>query len=848
MKWNLGKITAILLLICLLIQFSPSSAESLFSGRGTADAPYLIRSVDDLVLFRDSVNNGNSFEGVYFLQTKNLDLSEIEWIPIGLYASGNYFCGVYDGGGYAIRNLRITQDKYYNPGFFGMLGGTVMNLAIIDAQIISTSCAAVIASQGGGTGDSMVLNCYSNSSVQGFRAGGIVDNFRGKVYNCVSVSTLDATRFSGGISSYGATWMEHCFATQDSMKNTQVLQDTNMAATLSLDSINTEALAKELNQWCRTYAEGHEELERELVLWAVKDGALSLTQETYTVPHEDGASTKFLNKAFDDRNELMILLAFIIGAIGIIYLYTDFIAGRQGKRAVLLFVAGLAGVILMGLYTLVIPMSNGTATGGLIERTLFFVELFVLFYLTHALVRGKDRLTDLGRIDGTRATGTWIFLTGYLLMQFFAFVALIAYQGNGTASIFYQDRSDSFMDLFHSLCTARNPKGYLDGAIYPPLYYAVYLFLGLFIPNSFYAGSDAAKLIRSSQEGMGVLILFLMLGIMMVFGAVYNAKKGKAGHRALFAVCLLFSSPFLFALERGNLMIYALACMLFFVFFYRSEKPVIRELALLALAAATAMELTPAVLFLLLLLDKEYKMLLRGGVYTLLLLLLPFAVYGGFGQIPAFVSNLLGPSTGEYTANRIAEVNSVAFGSVLSYFGQIITPAASSASVFKVLGWLTTLLLLGCAVLNKGWKRILALVLLICGWTHSNCPYVMVYMFIPLIAFLDDHSPRTHQDATALFLFIAMFAIYPISQFGALGELTFWKYNASEAMTLTCFVEGAALLIMAWTQIVSTGINVYKNRKAGKQHGKDTIIEAAEQHEYTGSGENAGECGDTAGN
>ena len=51
-----------------------------------------------------SVENGNDYSNVYFIQTKDIDLSSIDnWNPIGKYDSGFYFRGIYDGNGHVIK-------------------------------------------------------------------------------------------------------------------------------------------------------------------------------------------------------------------------------------------------------------------------------------------------------------------------------------------------------------------------------------------------------------------------------------------------------------------------------------------------------------------------------------------------------------------------------------------------------------------------------------------------------------------------------------------------------------------------------------------------------------------------
>ncbi|MBQ1311241.1 MAG: hypothetical protein IIY55_05260 [Blautia sp.] len=180
-----------------------------FSGRGTAESPYLIKSAEDLSGFRDAVNDGNAFEGEYFLQTENIDLGGIEWLPIGIYKSDKYFCGTYDGGGHYLENLVISSAYPYSPsnvGFFGTLSGTVRNLGI-ESGSIEGSCCGAIACQSRNA--AMILNCYNKASVTGWEcAGGIVNEFdSGYILNCVNTGTVTAPSSGGEIISGSAAYM-----------------------------------------------------------------------------------------------------------------------------------------------------------------------------------------------------------------------------------------------------------------------------------------------------------------------------------------------------------------------------------------------------------------------------------------------------------------------------------------------------------------------------------------------------------------------------------------------------------------------------------------------------------------
>lgn len=165
-----------------------------FEGQGASEDPYLIQDINDLKMLRDLVNLGEPFKDIYFLQNKDIDLEGEEWIPIGIFGSGNYFAGIYDGGAHCIKNLLVIHEDEISPsngGFFGILDGTVKNLGIESGEIAGDYVGAITSH---GTARTLILNCYNKATVSGTgRAGGICDNIgSGSVINCVNYGQVSA--------------------------------------------------------------------------------------------------------------------------------------------------------------------------------------------------------------------------------------------------------------------------------------------------------------------------------------------------------------------------------------------------------------------------------------------------------------------------------------------------------------------------------------------------------------------------------------------------------------------------------------------------------------------------------
>ena len=92
--------------------------------------PILIKSACDLESFCDLVNKGDQrMMNAHLLLAGDIDGKGKNLPPIG-NTRQNAFLGVFDGGGYTIKNYRVVSEGIGNVGFFGYLRGTVANLSL----------------------------------------------------------------------------------------------------------------------------------------------------------------------------------------------------------------------------------------------------------------------------------------------------------------------------------------------------------------------------------------------------------------------------------------------------------------------------------------------------------------------------------------------------------------------------------------------------------------------------------------------------------------------------------------------------------------------------------------------
>ena len=192
------KLFSILLALTLALGMNAAFAESspYAGGTGTAEDPYRIATVEQLLALSAAVNDGSAggYYGACFVLTEDLDLAGIEWQPIGqmdLADQSNVSCmfmGVFDGQGHTISNMTFSSDyPIVGAGIFGMNLGEVKNL---NAKNITVTCTngfsnAIGAVVGYNMGMVHDVTLSGENSVTGVNCvGGIAGGNNGAVYNC----------------------------------------------------------------------------------------------------------------------------------------------------------------------------------------------------------------------------------------------------------------------------------------------------------------------------------------------------------------------------------------------------------------------------------------------------------------------------------------------------------------------------------------------------------------------------------------------------------------------------------------------------------------------------------------
>lgn len=175
---------------------------------------YIVTTAEGLKAVADIANNGNL--GINITLTENINLTDMEWTPIGTNYN-NAYTGIFDGNGKTITGLTVTGSDQY-AGLFGHIGsgGTVKNVTLKDVKIESNHSSGNVGGVAGWSYGNIEYCSVSGSVSSNSTAGGVVGyQSDGAITGCNSSATVKGMVRAGGVA--GATnsgaSLTGCYAT-----------------------------------------------------------------------------------------------------------------------------------------------------------------------------------------------------------------------------------------------------------------------------------------------------------------------------------------------------------------------------------------------------------------------------------------------------------------------------------------------------------------------------------------------------------------------------------------------------------------------------------------------------------
>lgn len=148
-------------------------------GKGTKEEPFRVQRVTDLYAVDDYIRGtGNS--NIYILQTATIDAGNEDFTPLA--SSVESFEGHYDGGGYVIKNMKVTDNNGAAVGLFRNVSGTVERLGIVNSTVKGNAAGARVGAIAGRLSKGgQVRNCYATDNSITAGTGGLAGAMVGEL-------------------------------------------------------------------------------------------------------------------------------------------------------------------------------------------------------------------------------------------------------------------------------------------------------------------------------------------------------------------------------------------------------------------------------------------------------------------------------------------------------------------------------------------------------------------------------------------------------------------------------------------------------------------------------------------
>ena len=352
-----------------------------------------------------------------------------------------------------------------------------------------------------------------------------------------------------------------------------------------------------------------------------------------------------------------------------------------------------------------------------------------------------------------------IFTIALLLSEVVFWGFMVLTRGRYLTSYFINDIYDTSMDYYNMLANISDLKPYKFNSNYPALYFCILRVIYHMIPI-FPNGDDGTFLRSLEYAQLGYIVLCIVLIYIWGLMTIKMCEKAGVISRVL-ALAIMLSGPFLFLIERGNSLLFAITGIIVFLNYYDNPQKWMRYLAYFSLSIAVGVKIYPVVFGILIISKKRWKEALHCIIIGSCIFFLPFFAFDGIKDIKTMIYGIL--LSGEIQQN---------VGTNYNY--SLINIIKIVEDIFGVNIVLPNAIILVCVIIFCGllyvtsddlWRKILSLSM-ICIWIPKfSYTYTLLLLLPPLIIFLTTKMKRI--DIVYGVLFLIMFAPIGLPQVNA---------------------------------------------------------------------------------
>ena len=359
-----------------------------------------------------------------------------------------------------------------------------------------------------------------------------------------------------------------------------------------------------------------------------------------------------------------------------------------------------------------------------------------------------------------------------------------------------------FPDFFQSLMYKQDPY-----SLYPEGVYLFLDFMLLFIPDRFETYDFMA--VSLTPHGLCVSILFFSAASVLLFGLIFKFSRGTLSHKIALCLTLAASAPFVYLIERGNLIIISVLGSAIFLFLNRSSKRYLRVISYFSLAVGAAFKIYPAILGLILVYEKRFKAALACLAIGIAIFVLPYFFKGGLNSFFDMLENI------NYYQQQ-SWVFGTAYKTDLTNFCNIIgnltgAPLSASEKVGEIMRYAFGITaVVAAAFADAYWKKagLLMSVIVLCmpfSWIYTLCYYIPV-----VILFFNEQKEPPVGKIVYSMLFALMFVLVPFGKPGFIDALTYESISTNLATLIENFTA-VVLGFLLLAEAISAGFFKVKN-------------------------------------
>lgn len=354
-------------------------------------------------------------------------------------------------------------------------------------------------------------------------------------------------------------------------------------------------------------------------------------------------------------------------------------------------------------------------------------------------------------------------MLGIILYYVYAFASL----ANGSHAF------DWLLGIFSDFVTIMDASLMDDpyitgGASYPPLAIAILFPFAFICKNVFaqYSGSGlsvdelTSRVVLTPQFWISIVLFFAICTALIIFAIVKIYRLDLKNSIKIGAITI-FSTPFVYAIMRGNTIYFALIFLLFFILLKDSQNAVLREISYICLTLAGLIKIYPLFFGVFLLRDKKIFPAIRVAIYFFAGTFLSFFIYSsGFDDFSRFAQNL-----GSFATDSVHLLSgtNLSLTSILYKAFHFFSPEVANGTLFTTLNIsLLVIILIISAVLatvtrSTFSRSIIAASVLILIPSVSYF-YVLIFEIIPFMEFIKDHD--NIEKKKRIFLISSFFFIF----------------------------------------------------------------------------------------